>query len=99
MKDKGSQEHVCEEEVHLNNNIGKLSDDLVEMPSEAVKQGMDDHVSDELDGVKCHTHSIANIGPKKGDLEFLVCKKAPNHGVEELVDKGRPITRKKVYVE
>ncbi|GKD63478.1 hypothetical protein Tco_1305586 [Tanacetum coccineum] len=46
MKDKVIQEHVYEEEVSLNNNIGKLSHDLVEMPSEAVKQGMDDHVPD-----------------------------------------------------
>nr|GEW92467.1 hypothetical protein [Tanacetum cinerariifolium] len=69
------------------------------MPSEAVKQGMDDHVSNELDGVKCHTHSIANIGRKKGGLEFLVCKQAPKHGVEELVDRGRPMKRKKVTIQ
>ncbi|GJS87470.1 hypothetical protein Tco_0770106 [Tanacetum coccineum] len=51
--DKGtevSQEHVCEEEVPLNNNIGKQSGDLVEMPSEVVEQGMNDHVPDEIDG-------------------------------------------------
>ncbi|GJV54444.1 hypothetical protein Tco_1450185 [Tanacetum coccineum] len=53
MKDKVSQEHVCEEEVPLHNNIGKKSGDLVEMPSEAVEQGMDDHVPDEIDGAKC----------------------------------------------
>ncbi|GKA17139.1 hypothetical protein Tco_0696976 [Tanacetum coccineum] len=53
VKDKVSQEHVCKEEVPLNNNIGKQSGDLVEMPSEAVKQGMDDHVPDEIDGAKC----------------------------------------------
>ncbi|GKF55956.1 hypothetical protein Tco_0166296 [Tanacetum coccineum] len=34
MKDKVSQEHVCEEDVPLKNNIGKQSGDLVEMPSE-----------------------------------------------------------------
>ncbi|GKD69743.1 hypothetical protein Tco_1323833 [Tanacetum coccineum] len=53
MKDKVSQEHVCKEEVPLNNNIRKQSGNLVEMPSEAVEQGMDDHVLDEIDGAKC----------------------------------------------
>ncbi|GKF73874.1 hypothetical protein Tco_0220206, partial [Tanacetum coccineum] len=48
-----SQEHACEEEVPLNNNIGKQSGDLIKMPSEAVEQGMDDHVPDEIDGAKC----------------------------------------------
>ncbi|GJX56693.1 hypothetical protein Tco_1207722 [Tanacetum coccineum] len=47
-----SQEHVCEEEVPFNNNIGKQIGDLVEMPSEAVEQGMNDHVFDEIDGVR-----------------------------------------------
>ncbi|GJS37274.1 hypothetical protein Tco_0535656 [Tanacetum coccineum] len=37
MKDNVSQEHVCKEEVPLNNNIGKESGDIVEMPSEAVE--------------------------------------------------------------
>ncbi|GJY25089.1 hypothetical protein Tco_0399815, partial [Tanacetum coccineum] len=53
IKDNFSQEHVCEEEVPLNNNIGKQSSDLAEMPSKVVKQGMDDHVPDEIDGAKC----------------------------------------------
>nr|GEU91830.1 hypothetical protein [Tanacetum cinerariifolium] len=39
-KDKVSQEHVYEEEVLLNNNIGKQNGDLVEMPSEEVEQGI-----------------------------------------------------------
>nr|GEW40369.1 hypothetical protein [Tanacetum cinerariifolium] len=52
MKDKVSQEHVCEEEVLLNNNIGKQSGNLVEMPSEVVEQGMDDHLPNEIDGAK-----------------------------------------------
>ncbi|GJT26055.1 retrovirus-related pol polyprotein from transposon TNT 1-94 [Tanacetum coccineum] len=46
MKDNVSQVHVYEEEVPLNNNIGKQSGDLVEMPSEAMEWGMDDHVPD-----------------------------------------------------
>ncbi|GKD11473.1 hypothetical protein Tco_1195880 [Tanacetum coccineum] len=50
MKNKVSQEHVCAEEVPLNNNIGKQSGNLVEMPSKAVEQGIDDHVPDEIDG-------------------------------------------------
>ncbi|GJZ32846.1 hypothetical protein Tco_0578282 [Tanacetum coccineum] len=33
--------------------LRKQSGDLVEMPSEAVEQGMDDHVPDEIDGAKC----------------------------------------------
>ncbi|GJT52028.1 hypothetical protein Tco_0978185 [Tanacetum coccineum] len=85
MKDKVSQEHVCEEEVPLNNNIGKQSGDLVEMPSEAVEQGMDDHVPDEIDGAKCE--QLPNHVVKKGNLEFLVCKQVANHGGDELVDK------------
>ncbi|GKE16764.1 hypothetical protein Tco_1424341 [Tanacetum coccineum] len=59
MKDKVSQEHVCEEEVPLN-NIGKQSGGLVEMPSEAVEQGMDDHMPDEIDDAKCE--QVANHG-------------------------------------
>nr|GEW15590.1 hypothetical protein [Tanacetum cinerariifolium] len=52
MKDKVSQEHVCKEEVTLNNNIRKLSGDLVEMPSEAVEHGIVSHVLDEINGAK-----------------------------------------------
>ncbi|GKA66212.1 hypothetical protein Tco_0766020, partial [Tanacetum coccineum] len=52
MKDKVSQEYVCEEEVPLNNNIGKQSGDFLEIPNEAVEQGMDDNVPDKIDGVK-----------------------------------------------
>ncbi|GJY38935.1 hypothetical protein Tco_0425299 [Tanacetum coccineum] len=52
MKDKVSQKNVCEEEVPLNNNIGKQISDFVDMPSEAVEQGMDANVSDEIDGAK-----------------------------------------------
>nr|GEU31499.1 putative reverse transcriptase domain-containing protein [Tanacetum cinerariifolium] len=52
MKDKVSQEHVCEEEVPLKNNIGKQIGDFVDMPSEAVEQGMDANVTDEIDGAK-----------------------------------------------
>ncbi|GJU60070.1 hypothetical protein Tco_1237836 [Tanacetum coccineum] len=85
MKDKVSQEHVCEEEVPLNNNIGKQSGDLVEMPSEAVEQGMDDHVPDEIDGAKCE--QLPNHVVKKGNLEFLVCKQVENDGGDELVEK------------
>ncbi|GKC04678.1 cysteine-rich receptor-like protein kinase 8 [Tanacetum coccineum] len=64
MKDKVSQEHVCEEEVPLNKNIGKQSGDLVEMPSEVVEQGMDDYVPDEIDGAKCE--QLPNHVVKKG---------------------------------
>ncbi|GKC26141.1 hypothetical protein Tco_1033435 [Tanacetum coccineum] len=97
MKYKVSHEHVCEEEVPLNNNIRKQSSDLVEMPSEAVEQGMDDNVSDEIDGAK--GEQVSNHVGKKGNLEFLVCKQVANHGGDELEDKGRPLKRKKVYDE
>ncbi|GKA70722.1 hypothetical protein Tco_0776861 [Tanacetum coccineum] len=97
MKDKVSQEHVCKEEVPLNNNIGKQSGDLVEMPSEAVKQRIDDHVPDEINGSK--GEQVPNHVGKKGNLEFLVCKQVPNFGGDELVDKGRPMKRKMVYAE
>ncbi|GJV88284.1 hypothetical protein Tco_1532222 [Tanacetum coccineum] len=86
MKDNVLQEHVCEEEVPLNNNLGKLSGYLVEMPSEVVKQGMDDHVHDDIDGVK--GEQVPNHAAKKGNLEFLVRKEVPNHGGDELVEKG-----------
>ncbi|GKE79710.1 hypothetical protein Tco_1549710 [Tanacetum coccineum] len=72
MKDKVSQEHTCEEEVSLNKNIGKQSGDLVEMPSEAVEHGMDDHVPDEIDGAK--GKKVPNHVVKKGNIEFLICK-------------------------
>ncbi|GJY67731.1 hypothetical protein Tco_0520767 [Tanacetum coccineum] len=66
MKDKVSQEHVCEEEVPLINNKGKQSGDLVEMPSEVVEQGMDEQVPNRV--------------VKKCNLEYLVCKQVANHG-------------------
>ncbi|GKC58662.1 hypothetical protein Tco_1086260, partial [Tanacetum coccineum] len=47
------------------------------MPSEAVEQGMDAIMPDEIDGAK----DVANPG------------------VNELVDKGRPLKRKRVYAE
>ncbi|GJY43876.1 hypothetical protein Tco_0432089 [Tanacetum coccineum] len=82
MKDNVIQEHVCEEEVPLNNNLGKLSGYLIEMPSEAVEQWIDDHVHDEIDGVK--GEQVPNHAAKKGNLEFLVRKEVPNHGGDEL---------------
>ncbi|GJR61816.1 hypothetical protein Tco_1503978 [Tanacetum coccineum] len=97
MKDKVSQEYVCEEDVPLNNNIGKQSGDLVEMPSVATEQGMDDHVPDKIDGAK--GEQVQNYVVKKGNLEFLVYKQVANHGGDELVDKGRPLKRKMMYVE
>ncbi|GKB28646.1 hypothetical protein Tco_0868047 [Tanacetum coccineum] len=42
----------CEEEVPLNNNIGKQIGDFVNMPSEAVEQGRDANVPNEIDGAK-----------------------------------------------
>ncbi|GJT82109.1 retrovirus-related pol polyprotein from transposon TNT 1-94 [Tanacetum coccineum] len=64
------------------------------MPSEAVEQGMDDHLSDEIDGAK--GEQVPNHVVRKGNLEFLVCKEVANHGGDELVDIGRPLKRKRV---
>nr|GEV41051.1 transposase, MuDR [Tanacetum cinerariifolium] len=52
MKDTVRQKNVCEEEVLLNNNIGKQIGDFVDMPSEAVEQRMDANVPNEIDGAK-----------------------------------------------
>ncbi|GKE66156.1 hypothetical protein Tco_1520317, partial [Tanacetum coccineum] len=52
MKDKVSQKNMSEEKVPLNNNIGKQVGDFIDMPSEAVEQGMDATVPDEIDGAK-----------------------------------------------
>nr|GEX32364.1 hypothetical protein [Tanacetum cinerariifolium] len=51
---------------------GKQSGDLVEMSSEAVEQGMGDHVPDEIDGAK--NEQLPNHVVKKCNLGFLVCK-------------------------
>ncbi|GKD39021.1 hypothetical protein Tco_1259228, partial [Tanacetum coccineum] len=68
-----------------------------DMPSEAVEQGMDAIMPDEIDGAK--GEHVPNHVVKKGNLEFLVCKDVANPGVNELVDKGRPLKRKRVYAE
>nr|GEX30885.1 transposase, MuDR, MULE transposase domain protein [Tanacetum cinerariifolium] len=97
MKDKVNQEHMCKEEMTLNNNIGKQIGDFVDMPSEVVKQGMDANVPDKIDGAK--GERVPNHVVKKGNLEFLVCKEVVNLGVNELVDKERPLKRKRMYAE
>ncbi|GKC27174.1 hypothetical protein Tco_1034468, partial [Tanacetum coccineum] len=58
----------------------------VDMPSEALEQRIDANVPDEIDGVK--GEQVSNHVVKKGNLEFT-----------ELVDKGRPLKRKRVYAE
>ncbi|GKA87479.1 hypothetical protein Tco_0809243 [Tanacetum coccineum] len=67
MKENVSQEHVCEEEVLLNNNIGKQSGDLVEIPSEVAEHRMDDHVPYEIDAAKCE--QLQDHVINKGNLE------------------------------
>ncbi|GKB25881.1 hypothetical protein Tco_0865282 [Tanacetum coccineum] len=62
------------------------------MPSEAMEQGMDANVPDEIEGAK--GEQVPNYVVKKGNLEILVCKEVANPGVNELVDKGRPLKRK-----
>nr|GEX09611.1 hypothetical protein [Tanacetum cinerariifolium] len=52
MKDTVRQRNMCEEEMPLNNNIGKQIGDFVDMPSEAVEKRMDANVPDEIDGAK-----------------------------------------------
>ncbi|GJX85479.1 hypothetical protein Tco_0336253 [Tanacetum coccineum] len=95
--DESKNEKREKEEVPLNNNIWKQSGDLVEIPSEAVEHGMDDHVLDEIDGAK--GQQVPNHVVNKGNLEFLVGKQVANHGGDELVDKERPLKRKRVYAE
>nr|GEZ16037.1 hypothetical protein [Tanacetum cinerariifolium] len=68
-----------------------------DMLSEVVEQRMYTNVSDEIDGAK--GEHLPNHVVKKGNLEFLVCKVVGNPGVNEPVDKGRPLKRKMVYVE
>nr|GEV30589.1 hypothetical protein [Tanacetum cinerariifolium] len=74
--------------------VGKDDED---MPSEAVEQRMDATVLDEIDGAK--GEQVLNHVVKKGNLEFMVCKEVANPGVNELVDKGRPLKSKWVYAE
>nr|GEU46373.1 hypothetical protein [Tanacetum cinerariifolium] len=57
-----------------------------DMPSEAVEQGMDANVPDEIDGAK--GEHVPNHVVKKGNIEFLICKEIANLDVNELVDKG-----------
>ncbi|GJT04841.1 hypothetical protein Tco_0839303 [Tanacetum coccineum] len=59
---------------------------------QVVEHGMDDHVPDEIDGVKCE--QLPNYVVNKGNLKVLVCKQVANHGGDELVDKGRQLKRK-----
>ncbi|GKG05354.1 hypothetical protein Tco_0325440, partial [Tanacetum coccineum] len=54
-------------------------------------------VPDEIDGAK--GEQVPNHVVKKGNLEFLICKEVANPCVNELVDKGRPLKRKRVYAE
>ncbi|GJV86509.1 hypothetical protein Tco_1530447 [Tanacetum coccineum] len=61
------------------------------------EEGMDDHMPDEIDSAKYE--QLPNHVVKKGNIEFIVCKQVANHGGDKLVDKGRPLKRKKVYAE
>nr|GEW18938.1 hypothetical protein [Tanacetum cinerariifolium] len=58
---------------------------------------MDANVPDEIDGAK--GEQVPNHVVKKGNVEFLVCKEVANLGVNELVDKRRPLKKKRVYAE
>ncbi|GKE90778.1 hypothetical protein Tco_1571873 [Tanacetum coccineum] len=64
MKDTVSQKNECEEEVPLNNNIGKQIGNFVDMPSEAVEQRMDANVPNDIDGAK--GEQVLNHVVKKG---------------------------------
>ncbi|GKD35116.1 hypothetical protein Tco_1250625 [Tanacetum coccineum] len=67
------------------------------MLSEAVEQEMDANVPDEIDGAK--GEQVPSHVVKKGNLDILVCREVSNPGVNELVEKGRPIKRKRVHAE
>nr|GEU63739.1 hypothetical protein [Tanacetum cinerariifolium] len=71
--------------------------EFVDMPSKAVEKRMDANVPDEIDGAK--GEQVPNHIVKKGNLEFLVCKEVANPCVNELVDKGKPLKRKRVCAE
>ncbi|GKB16305.1 reverse transcriptase [Tanacetum coccineum] len=58
---------------------------------------MDATMPDEIDGAK--GEQVPNHVVNKGNLKFLVCKEVANPRVNELVDKGRPLKRKKVLDE
>ncbi|GJV04333.1 hypothetical protein Tco_1337902 [Tanacetum coccineum] len=75
--------------------VGGTDDE--DMPSEALEQRMDANVLDEIDGAK--GEQVPNHFVKKGNLKFLVCKEVATLGVNELVDKERPLKRKRVYPE
>nr|GEU53116.1 hypothetical protein [Tanacetum cinerariifolium] len=53
----------------------KSQKDLVKMPSEAVEDGMDDHVPDEIDGAKGE-HGPNNVGKKGKSCTFVVKPKS-----------------------
>ncbi|GJZ01101.1 hypothetical protein Tco_0519062, partial [Tanacetum coccineum] len=55
------------------------------------------NVLDEIDGAK--GEQVPNHVVKNGNLKFRVCEEVANPGVNELVDKGRPLKRKMVYAE
>ncbi|GKA17476.1 hypothetical protein Tco_0697313 [Tanacetum coccineum] len=67
------------------------------MPIEAVEQGMDANVPDKIDDVK--GEQVPNHAVKKVNREFMVCKEVANPDVNELVAKGRPLKRKRVYAD
>ncbi|GJV59773.1 hypothetical protein Tco_1465873 [Tanacetum coccineum] len=71
--------------------------DMVIQEHMCEEERIDDHVPDEIDGAK--GEQVPNHVGKKGNLEFLVCKQVTNHGGDELVDKGRPLKKKRVYAE
>nr|GEW55452.1 hypothetical protein [Tanacetum cinerariifolium] len=75
MKDTVSQKNVCEEEVPLNNNIGKQIGDFIDMYSEAVKKRMNANVPGEIDGAK--GEQVPNHVVKKG-LNLLRASVVPN---------------------
>ncbi|GKG63094.1 hypothetical protein Tco_0638741, partial [Tanacetum coccineum] len=58
-------------------------------------QRMDANMLEEIDGAK--GEQVPNYVVKKDNLEFLVSKEIANPGVNELVDKGKPLKRKRVY--
>ncbi|GJV60974.1 copia protein [Tanacetum coccineum] len=71
-------------EVPLNNNIGKQIGDFVNMPSEAMEQGMDANVPDEIEDAK--GEQVPNYGYEE-NLEIQVVKRFSTLWVNELLTR------------
>nr|GEY58395.1 hypothetical protein [Tanacetum cinerariifolium] len=73
---KGREKNSNGKDPCLRLTLRKQIGDFVDMPSEAVEQGMDANVLDEIDSAK--GEQVPNHVIKKCNLEFLVSKEIAN---------------------